>query len=129
MAMVPIVFSDMASSRFGKHGRHDQRQASEQDQYQHHFAEHLVVDLSVELEAAPEADEQERQTEPVQFYGFHREGAGDGHGNRDHHKGSEQYRLKHRPLLIPFPAAPLAGDGRDDATEASQSTDQAVDEP
>src|SRR5450755_4365696 len=52
MAMVPIVFSDMASSRLGKHGRHDQRQAGEQDHYQHDFAEHLVVDLSVQLEAA-----------------------------------------------------------------------------
>src|ERR1700716_3637843 len=44
MAIVPTVFSDMTASRFGKHGRRatewrrDQRQAGEQDQYQHHFA-------------------------------------------------------------------------------------------
>ena len=96
--------------------------------YQHRLAERLIVNFSIELETAPKAGEHEGQAKPIQFEGFRRNGAGDGHRNGNNHKGREQHRLEHRALHILRPSAQLAGDSRDDAAKSGQAAEKPVDD-
>src|ERR1700744_4163301 len=104
----------------------DQRQAGEQQQYQHGLPERLVVDFAEEFESGPETGNHERYAQGIQRQRIPGDRAGDGLGYRYDDERHEQHRLKYRPLHILWPTAPLARDRRDDAAKSREPAEQAV---
>src|SRR5262249_19874654 len=104
--------------------RRDQRRAGEEQQ-QDHLAECRIVELSIELEAAPHADNECGQRECIELDRFDAERAGYRERDRAHDKGREHDRLKGRTLRVLQTATQLTPDG-DRTAQAGQSTDESV---
>src|SRR5262249_17201300 len=98
--------------------RCDQRQAGNEQQEQNHLAECRIVELSVELEATPHADNERGQHKRIELDRFDAERAGYRKRDRTHDKSREHDRLKGCALRVLGPATQLTPDGDCNSAQA-----------
>src|SRR5262245_1016294 len=124
--------TDWMSHKTGPHGRPsmrgDQPQPGGQQQQQDELAECRIVKLAIELEAEPQAGQQRRQAEHVQFDRFCRDRAGQRQGNCRHDNGRQHDRLKDGALHVLAPTAQLAPDPDDESREPGDTAEKPVQE-
>src|ERR1041385_6797150 len=106
--------------------RNDQHRAGSQKKYQHDLPERSLVEAAEQFQAKPGADQQRGQAEDKKLdslAGYCAAGADpecadqeDGNGNR----------LKHRALLVLWPAAQSAPDDDENSREAGDAAKHAV---